>query len=147
MLSDSFYIFFSNNVYIFRCLQFTQNIETYNAYTTWQVFSIVFKMCECRDRGSGDWRRWWRRRYHESEVWRTEGRKNQFLACKPTLMIGGHVLHQIFALAEWRLCRIGVTGRTDTGSSVHGARHLARRLCVETRCWARSCVFFWTHRC
>lgn len=77
----------------------------------------------CFQKASGDWQRWWRMRYHENKVCDVlKDGKNRFLACKPTQMVGGHVLHQIFALAEWRLCRIEVTGRTDTGSSVHGAK-------------------------
>lgn len=36
--------------------------------------------------------------YHECDV--LKDGKNRFLARKPTLMIGGHVPHQIFALAE-----------------------------------------------
>lgn len=33
----------------------------------------------CFQRGSGDWRRWWRMRYHESKVWHTEGQEKSIL--------------------------------------------------------------------
>lgn len=82
----------------------------------WFRFTCYSQGLVCFQSGLGNWWRWWRMHYHESDV--LKDGKNRFLARKPTLMIGGHVLNQIFALAEWRLCRIEVTGGADTGSSV-----------------------------